>query len=88
MTKKRPEAVVSSNDGCALAETDLKLRGPGQIMGSRQSGYIPLKLAKLSDRPLIRQAKEEAEKLLAEGLEKYPLLAAKAAAIAKNAHLE
>ena len=88
ITKKRLEAVVSSNDGFALAETDLKLRGPGQIMGSRQSGYIPLKLAKLSDRPLIRQAKEEAEKLLAEGLEKYPLLAAKAAAIAKNAHLE
>ena len=80
--------MVASNDGFALAETDLKLRGPGQIMGSRQSGYIPLKLAKLSDRPLIRQAKEEAEKLLAEGLEKYPILKKKTETIAKDAHLE
>ena len=89
-TRQRLEAVVSSTDGFKLSEIDLKLRGPGQIMGVKQSGYLPLRIARLSDRAIIRQAKAEAQKLLENdpGLNKNPRLLEKAARLASEAHLE
>jgi ATP-dependent DNA helicase RecG len=89
-TLERLDAVVKSTDGFLLAEKDLELRGPGEIMGFRQSGFIPFKIAKLSDRRLIKTAKEEAENLLAEypQLEKQSLLKTKVEFLARNAHLE
>lgn len=89
-TRKRLEAVVKSTDGFELAEKDLDLRGPGEVMGARQSGYIPFKIAKLSDRKLIKLAKHEAEDLLNKypQLTQFPLLKQKTEALAREAHLE
>ena len=49
------------NDGFKIAEADLKLRGPGEFMGTRQSGLADLHLANLiRDRQLLMEAREEA----------------------------
>jgi len=45
------------DDGFKLAEEDLQMRGPGEVYGTKQSGGIKLKLARLSDRQLIKQAR-------------------------------
>lgn len=47
--------------GPKLAEMDLKLRGPGDMYGTRQHGQLDLKIADLSDMPLLRKAKESAD---------------------------
>lgn len=90
LTQKRLMAVVESTDGFKLAEADLRLRGPGEIMGIRQSGYVPFKIARLSDHGLIRAAKTEAEKLLDADpkLAAQPRLRAKIKTLASEAHLE
>ncbi|MDO8626273.1 MAG: ATP-dependent DNA helicase RecG [Candidatus Magasanikbacteria bacterium] len=48
------------NDGFALAEKDLEIRGPGEVYGTEQSGASALKIAKLTDKILIKQAREAA----------------------------
>ena len=61
----RLSSMVSSDDGFKIAEVDLKLRGPGDIFGIKQSGFPELKHADLiSDSKLILQAKEIAFKLI------------------------
>ena len=62
--QQRLQALVDTNDGFALAEVDLELRGEGQLLGTRQSGLSDLKFVRLSrDRKLIVQAREWAERL-------------------------
>ena len=65
--------------GFELAEIDLKMRGPGEIFGFKQSGYINLKIADISDQELIAQAQKEAKMLLGEdpNVQSYPQLAQK-----------
>ncbi len=87
-TKKRLETLVKSRDGFALAEQDLQQRGPGDVFGTRQSGFPDLKVASLTDLPLIKSARAEAAQLIAEGLNKYPLLKEKSAAWQKKIHWE
>lgn len=60
---QRLMAMAQSNDGFALAEKDLEIRGPGQFMGTRQSGYTELKLASISDLELVEKAREQATAL-------------------------
>lgn len=61
---ERLSAMVESNDGFLLAERDLKQRGPGEFLGTRQSGYASgLRMASLSDLPLIEKARAQAQKL-------------------------
>ncbi len=60
---QRLQAMVDTNDGFVLAEKDLEIRGPGQFLGTRQSGYTELKLASITDLDLIEQARTEASKL-------------------------
>ncbi|MBI4050192.1 MAG: ATP-dependent DNA helicase RecG [Candidatus Doudnabacteria bacterium] len=89
-TRTRLQAVVESTDGFALSERDLELRGPGEILGTRQAGFIPFKIARFSDRELIKLAKKEAEKFL-EVDPKFstsPALKTQVLALAKDAHLE
>jgi ATP-dependent DNA helicase RecG len=62
---ERLKAVEASNDGFVLAEKDLELRGPGQFLGTRQSGLPDLHLGSIADARLIDLARREAEKLLA-----------------------
>jgi ATP-dependent DNA helicase RecG len=64
--RKRIETMVRTNDGFEIAETDLALRGPGDMQGTRQSGAVDLKLCDLSkDGELIAQSREVARALLA-----------------------
>ena len=72
---RRLEALVESSDGFALAEVDLELRGEGQLLGVRQSGYSDLKFARLArDRRLIASARAWSETLVdAEGSIVEPL---------------
>ena len=60
---KRLQAMVKTNDGFKLAEKDLEIRGPGQFLGTRQSGYTELKLASITDVKLIEQARQTAMSL-------------------------
>ncbi len=65
--RKRIETMVNTNDGFEIAEVDLKLRGPGEIEGTRQSGMINLKLADLiKDEKMLTTARQMAIKILEE----------------------
>lgn len=70
---KSPEALEKlkvleqSSDGFEIAEADLRLRGPGDVLGTVQSGLSDLRFAEfLADLPLLRKARELAEEVLAE----------------------
>jgi len=56
-------AMTETNDGFALAQKDLELRGPGQFLGTRQSGYSTLKLASITDLKLVELARNQASEL-------------------------
>ena len=61
----RLETMVRTNDGFEIAEVDLRMRGPGDILGTQQSGIVDLKLADLAkDGQLIQLARDNAIKLL------------------------
>lgn len=63
--KARLETMCETNDGFKIAETDLRLRGPGDIMGTQQSGLLNLKLSDLSrDAQIVSLAREKARQLL------------------------
>lgn len=60
----RLQAMAESNDGFVLAERDLEQRGPGEFLGTRQSGYASgLRMASLTDINLIDDARAHAQKL-------------------------
>lgn len=64
-TKKRITTMVRTNDGFEIAEVDLQLRGPGDLMGTQQSGDLNLRIADLSkDANLVVRAREEARAIL------------------------
>ncbi|MDP3088447.1 MAG: ATP-dependent DNA helicase RecG [Methylotenera sp.] len=68
--RARLKVIYESNDGFAIAQADLNLRGPGEFLGVRQSGVPMLKIADLNrDAELLKAAKNIAEKLLIE----YPI---------------
>jgi ATP-dependent DNA helicase RecG len=72
-SKKRIQTMVRTNNGFEIAEVDLQLRGPGDLMGTQQSGILDLLIADLSkDGKLLQTAREEALALLTDdpGLEK------------------
>ncbi len=65
--RKRMEIMTSTSDGFVIAEADLKMRGPGDISGTRQSGDIQLKLANISqDAPILQQAQQLSKKIVEE----------------------
>jgi ATP-dependent DNA helicase RecG len=61
--RQRLDIIEKVQDGFALAEEDLGLRGPGEFFGTRQSGLPDLKMAKLSDVALLELARSQAIKL-------------------------
>jgi len=61
--KQRLDLIEKIHNGFILAEEDLKLRGPGEFFGTRQSGLPDLKMARLSDVALLELARDEASKL-------------------------
>jgi len=63
--RDRLEALTATENGFELAEEDLRLRGPGEFWGTRQSGLPTLKVAQLGDLPTIQLARQAAQQLLA-----------------------
>lgn len=62
---ERIRTLCATNDGFAIAEADLRLRGPGDLDGTRQSGLLELKVANLSeDQPMLYAARRLAEAIL------------------------
>jgi ATP-dependent DNA helicase RecG len=57
----RLKVIYESNDGFAIAERDLKIRGPGEFLGERQSGQRALRYADFADVDLVRRAREAAQ---------------------------
>ncbi len=63
--KERMRVMHRSNDGFEIAEEDLRIRGPGNVAGTRQSGYVKLHIADLAgDFDLLKDARTEAERLV------------------------
>ncbi len=61
----RMETMTRSNDGFEIAEVDLRLRGPGNIMGTQQSGILQFKIADLiQDQALLKAAREQVLRIL------------------------
>jgi ATP-dependent DNA helicase RecG len=72
VARQRLDIIENTQDGFKLAEEDLKMRGPGEFFGTRQSGLPDLRMAKISDVALLELARNEAVKLFREdpGLER------------------
>lgn len=65
-TRKRLSTMVRTNDGFEISEVDLELRGPGDLMGTQQSGVLDLRIADLvKDGPLVALARDKAREILA-----------------------
>jgi ATP-dependent DNA helicase RecG len=63
--KMRIETMCRTSNGFEIAETDLRLRGPGDLLGTRQSGLADLKLTNLSeDQPLLEKVKSWVQQFL------------------------
>lgn len=78
LARQRLEVLVRSSDGFEIAEMDLRLRGPGQVLGTRQSGLPDLALASLTDDgEVLELARAVAQRLTASDpeLRQHPLLA-------------
>jgi ATP-dependent DNA helicase RecG len=65
-SQERLRAIETTQDGFALAEKDMELRGPGEFFGTRQSGLPDLRLAGLGDVRILEQARNEAQTLFRE----------------------
>lgn len=61
MARERLSVLEQTTDGFALADADLRLRGPGDFFGTRQSGLPELKVATMADTSLLALARNTAE---------------------------
>jgi ATP-dependent DNA helicase RecG len=64
--EQRLRVIETTSDGFLLAEEDLKMRGPGEFFGTRQSGLPDLKVAKIGDSRVLEQARHAAQDLFAQ----------------------
>jgi len=58
--RERLDIIENTQDGFKLAEADLKMRGPGEFFGTRQSGLPDLRMARISDVAILELARREA----------------------------
>ena len=81
---------MECDDGFELAEKDMKIRGPGEFFGVKQSGLPDLGMASLANIDLIKKARAEARLLLKEdpSLTNYPLLKDRLESFQKLTHFE
>ncbi len=87
---RRLLALTKSNDGFVLAEEDMKLRGPGEFFGLKQSGMPDLTMAALADVDLIKKARATARAIMRSDpyLKKFPLLAQQVRSLRHFTHFE
>ncbi|MFZ2302940.1 MAG: ATP-dependent DNA helicase RecG [Gallionella sp.] len=65
LARARLKIIFESNDGFAIAQQDLQLRGPGELLGARQSGVAMLRFADINaDEDLLNEARQAADELL------------------------
>lgn len=90
LSKKRLRAVTQTQNGFILADQDLKLRGPGNIFGTSQSGFEVFKLGSYADVDLITAARDEAKDILDEDpdLDTWPLLKTRVLEYVDEIHFE
>ena len=73
--RARLEALRETADGFLVAQRDLELRGPGEVLGTRQTGSVTLKVADLArDRAMVPQIERTASELLADAPERVERL--------------
>lgn len=84
---RRLNALLEHNDGFKLAEMDLKIRGPGEFTGIKQSGIPDLTMASLADMDLVKKSRQEA-KIILKQIEKYPLVSKKLDEFKSEIHFE
>ncbi len=89
-SKSRLGALEKTNSGFEIAEADLKMRGPGEFLGLRQSGLPDIAMEHLGNVKLIEISRQKASQLLKNSptLAKYPLLKKELTKFATNVHLE
>ncbi len=89
-TAARLKAIVAAKNGFELAEYDLKHRGPGEFLGTTQTGFPDSAMEALMDPPLISASREAAKEILRAdpALAKHPLLKQKLAEFERAIHLE
>lgn len=76
--QKRLDAITKTNDGFKIAEKDLDIRGPGEVLGERQHGLPDINTKNLMNVELIKRTKTEAKNFLKKSnVEDFPLLAEK-----------
>lgn len=90
LTWARLRALTQSNDGFFLAEKDLEIRGPGQLLGTRQAGVSDIAMESLGNPALLGKVKEEADHLLKRNpdLSQYPALRQAVYALSEKLHME
>ena len=58
--RKRIKTMISTNDGFKVAEVDMEIRGPGNLLGTQQSGLLNLKIANIiTDKEILESARED-----------------------------
>ena len=66
-SRERIQTMVRTNDGFEIADVDLQLRGPGDLLGGQQSGVLDFKIADLAqDSSILHAAREAAKRILKE----------------------
>ena len=89
-TRQRLRALINCDNGFALSEKDLEIRGPGNLLGARQWGIPDLAMSALKDIFLIEKTRKAAKEILEldPDLKKYPLLRKKLGEFQQRIHLE
>ena len=85
-THQRLKALINCEDGFALAEKDLIIRGPGSFFGTKQWGIPDLAMKAISDISLVEKAREIAKEYL--DFKKYPIVLERLKAFQEKVHLE
>jgi ATP-dependent DNA helicase RecG len=88
--QKRLNSILMAKNGFELAEKDLEIRGPGEFLGSEQSGMPDIAMRGLQNPALVKSARTAAEECLEEdpSLDKHPTLRDKVAGLSTSLHLE
>jgi ATP-dependent DNA helicase RecG len=89
-TKKRLKAILEAKNGFELAEQDLKMRGPGEIFGTKQTGIPDLAMKALQNPDLVKLSREKALQIISASpsMAKYPSLKKAVSSFEAAAHLE
>jgi len=89
-SSQRLKILEKNSDGFKVAEKDLALRGPGDFLGTRQSGLPDIAMENIANVKLIQISREEAQKLLSSDprLNRHPLLKTALAKFEEKVHLE